>query len=66
MIRLERNHLRWATAAAGLIIIGAGLGWGLSRPGADRAEAPEAASGEREVLYWYDPTVPDHRFDRPG
>ena len=66
MIRLERNHLRWATAAAGLIIIGAGLGWGLSRPGADRAEAPEAASGEREVLYWYDPMVPDQRFDRPG
>ena len=24
------------------------------------------ASAEREVLYWYDPMVPDQRFDKPG
>lgn len=66
MIRLKRNHLRWVAAAAGLIIIGAGIGLGLSRLGSDRAESPEAASGEREVLYWYDPMVPDQKFDRPG
>ncbi len=25
-----------------------------------------AAGGERKVLYWYDPMVPDQHFDRPG
>jgi membrane fusion protein, copper/silver efflux system len=29
-------------------------------------ESGAAASAEREVLYWYDPMVPDQRFDRPG
>lgn len=66
MTRLKRNHLQWAAAAAGLIIIGAGVGFGLSRLVPSRTESPEAASGEREVLYWYDPMVPDQRFDRPG
>lgn len=66
MIRLERNHLRWAAAAAGLIILGAGAGFGLSRLNPDRAAPTGAASGDREVLYWYDPMVPDQKFDRPG
>lgn len=66
MTRFKRNHLRWAAAAAGLIIIGAGIGWGLSRLGPDGASSTEAASGERDVLYWYDPMVPDQKFDRPG
>lgn len=66
MIRLERNHLRWAAAAAGLIILGAGVGFGLSSLNSGRAASTGAASGEREVLYWYDPMVPDQKFDRPG
>ncbi len=66
MIRLERNHLRWAAAAVGLIILGAGVGFGLSRLSSDRAASTGAASGDREVLYWYDPMVPDQKFDRPG
>ena len=28
--------------------------------------APAAASAERKVLYWYDPMVPQHKFDKPG
>jgi Cu(I)/Ag(I) efflux system membrane fusion protein len=28
--------------------------------------SPDESSPEREVLYWYDPMVPQHRFDRPG
>jgi len=66
MIRLERNHLRWAAAAVGLIILGAGVGFGLSSLNSDRAASTGAASGDREVLYWYDPMVPDQKFDRPG
>ncbi|MCL6349769.1 efflux RND transporter periplasmic adaptor subunit [Pectobacterium polaris] len=28
--------------------------------------SPSAAEPERTVLYWYDPMVPDKRFDKPG
>ncbi|MEQ6968085.1 efflux RND transporter periplasmic adaptor subunit [Pectobacterium polaris] len=28
--------------------------------------SPSAAEPERAVLYWYDPMVPDKRFDKPG
>jgi Cu(I)/Ag(I) efflux system membrane fusion protein len=28
--------------------------------------APDLAGPQREVLYWYDPMVPQHHFDRPG
>ncbi len=66
MIRLERNHLRWAAAAVGLVIVGAGIGFGISSLNSDGAQSTGASSGEREVLYWYDPMVPDQKFDRPG
>ena len=54
------------------ILAGAGTGyWFAGRTPAHRAEptasAPAAASkGERKVLYWYDPMVPQSRFDKPG
>lgn len=58
-----------------LVAIGAGLGWGAaqwrhgSAPGADGASGQGAASppaDDRKVLYWYDPMVPQHKFDKPG
>jgi Cu(I)/Ag(I) efflux system membrane fusion protein len=35
---------------------------------AGHAEPPSAvpAAGERRILYWYDPMVPQQRFDKPG
>lgn len=66
MMRFDRNHLRYAAAAAGLILLGGAFGLGLSRLGSDRAAPAATVSGDREVLYWYDPMVPDQRFDRPG
>ncbi|MDQ7812620.1 efflux RND transporter periplasmic adaptor subunit [Brevundimonas sp.] len=65
-MRFDRNHLRYAAAAAGLILLGGAFGLGLSRLGSDRAGPAATVSGDREVLYWYDPMVPDQRFDRPG
>jgi Cu(I)/Ag(I) efflux system membrane fusion protein len=36
------------------------------QPGS-REGAPSAAKeGERQVLYWYDPMYPQHKFDQPG
>lgn len=33
---------------------------------ASSSDAQPAAQAERNVLYWYDPMVPDQRFDKPG
>lgn len=56
-------------AGAVMLLVGLGGGWTLSQRLAggerDGASAP-AASGGRQVLYWYDPMVPTQRFDKPG
>lgn len=56
-------------AALGLATGMAGGYWWATRRAADDAKAATdavTASPERKVLYWYDPMVPDQRFDRPG
>jgi len=55
---------------AGLVVVGvvAGIGgywYGVSRP-APQAASPAPESGDRKILYWYDPMVPQQRFDKPG
>jgi len=68
--------------AAAMLAAGLGGGWMLAQwragvahaptaPMATQADAASAAAaanpgGERRVLYWYDPMVPTHRFDKPG
>ncbi len=54
-----------------LVAAGAGIGYGVAQwragtadPGSSTATAP--AARERKVLYWYDPMVPQQRFDKPG
>ncbi len=32
----------------------------------EAAAKPGASQAERKVLYWYDPMVPQHKFDKPG
>ena len=54
-----------------LLAMGVGLGVGLSRwRASSSSEAPmasaAASAGERQVLYWYDPMLPQHKFDKPG
>jgi Cu(I)/Ag(I) efflux system membrane fusion protein len=60
-------------AALGLLAIGIGGGywWGHSRPPSGdastaRNEHANGAASEQQVLYWYDPMVPDQHFDKPG
>jgi Cu(I)/Ag(I) efflux system membrane fusion protein len=55
---------------AGVVVIAAVAGVGGYWYGASRA-TPSAApaaqtSPERKILYWYDPMVPQQRFDKPG
>ena len=53
--------------AAGVLLVAASLGagywWGRR---AQEASVQAGATGERKVLYWYDPMVPDQHFDKPG
>ena len=52
-----------AVVVSALLAAGTGYQYGRQQ----QAVTPEtAASSERQVLYWYDPMVPDQRFDKPG
>ena len=65
--RLSPRQRSYAAAAA-IALVSLGAGYGLSRLGGDEgADGGEATdTGCEEVLYWYDPMVPDQRFDEPG
>ncbi|AOR64622.1 efflux RND transporter periplasmic adaptor subunit [Pectobacterium wasabiae] len=48
-----------------LAILGAGsVGYLVGKQ--QTSHSPPTAESERPVLYWYDPMVPDKRFDKPG
>lgn len=65
-----RKIAPWKIAVGGTFIAlaGAAGGFGLAGLMAPGDEAEMAGSGGdcEEVLYWYDPMVPDQRFDEPG
>ena len=55
-----------AIAAAAFVLLVAGVGggywWGQSA-----GDTPAAQAGtERKILYWYDPMVPQERYEKPG
>ncbi len=56
-------EIKWIAAAFVLLAIGAiaGYWWANREP-----PAQAVASGERKVLYWHDPMVPNAKFDKPG
>ena len=55
-----------------VVAVGAGAGFGgyryalHQRPTAAPASTVASPAGERKVLYWYDPMVPQQKFDKPG
>ncbi|MCW7541445.1 efflux RND transporter periplasmic adaptor subunit [Aquabacterium sp. A7-Y] len=65
-------------AAVLLVALGAGLGYGVAHWRGEAAPAAHSdpshvtpaasapASGDRKVLYWYDPMLPQQKFDKPG
>ncbi|MDP8994211.1 MAG: efflux RND transporter periplasmic adaptor subunit [Pseudomonadota bacterium] len=57
----KRQKLLGATAVAALALAGAGA---YVLAGGGEAASSECEGGE--VLYWYDPMVPDRHFDSPG
>ncbi len=63
------NLAKWAlTVAVSAALGAAGYAWyiGQAAPPAAPATQDAGAGGERRILYWYDPMVPQHRFDKPG
>jgi membrane fusion protein, copper/silver efflux system len=58
------NHLKLAAALVAVLLAGAALGYWL----ADHETPASAAAkpAERRILYWHDPMVPGHKFDKPG
>jgi Cu(I)/Ag(I) efflux system membrane fusion protein len=64
--RFTPRQRTYASAAA-IAIVSLAAGYGLSMLSGDSTgEEPGAGTGCEEVLYWYDPMVPDQRFDEPG
>ena len=65
---MTRNE-RIATLTIGVLLLAGALGLGY-RWGAGAESAPPAAADAtadaRRILYWYDPMVPGHKFDKPG
>ena len=57
-------------AAAAVLVVGVVSGYWLAHQRIQSAESKPTpatgAPGERRVLYWHDPMVPNVRFDKPG
>src|SRR5687768_8610788 len=65
---MTRNERIVVLAIGGVLLAGAvGLGYllGTGRDTTATSTMP-ATPAEKEVLYWYDPMVPDQHFDKPG
>ena len=65
------RRIRHISVLAGAFLAGAGALWLLQHlladPPAETGKGSvEAPPGAREVLYWYDPMVPQQHFDKPG
>ena len=64
IVRDWRNRPALIAAALALLIAAAAAAY-LFFGGADAADSQDPCPGS-EVLYWYDPMVPDRHFDQPG
>lgn len=64
------SNPRVALVAGAVLVLGVGVAAGLiGRPMLERANgaaAGQTASAEREILYWYDPMLPNERYPGPG
>lgn len=64
---MSRNVLASVTLAGVTALIGAGAGYWLASSD-DQVSEPVASAVESDaqVLYWYDPMMPQQRFEKPG
>lgn len=66
--RMPRLPIGIASALLLFAALGAGYWWGRSRPSStgESGVSGGAADAQRKVLYWYDPMVPQERYEKPG
>ena len=58
---------RLALYGAAIAVLAGAIGFGAAQfTSGGGGKAPAAASGDRKVLYYYDPMKPDMHFDKPG
>ncbi len=62
VVEFLRRHARLIAIAAAFVVVGAGGYW----LGGARAPAGAEAEAGREILYWYDPMLPNERYRGPG
>ena len=64
---MSRNTFANLSLAALTALLGGAAGYWLASQNEHGAEHLEpAVASQAQVLYWYDPMVPQHRFDKPG
>ncbi|MGB4767559.1 MAG: heavy metal-binding domain-containing protein, partial [Rugosibacter sp.] len=67
---MNKNTFKMIVLSFILAAMSGGIGYWIAKP--QSAEKPLAKSVEKpvkaepKVLYWYDPMVPNQRFDKPG
>lgn len=65
MMMSARQAARWGAGLLAVALVAGGSGYWLGQRGGPAAEAGSAQS-ERKILYWYDPMVPQERYDNPN
>ncbi|HKR36634.1 MAG TPA: efflux RND transporter periplasmic adaptor subunit [Steroidobacteraceae bacterium] len=66
---MNHEKLKLIVASVAILVVGLIAGYWFARHRAEPAPAAAHAveqRGERKVLYWHDPMVPNARFDKPG
>jgi membrane fusion protein, copper/silver efflux system len=63
---MNPQQVRLVAAAIAILMVGAAGGYWIARQRTEPAASSATAQGERKVLYWHDPMVPNTRFDKPG
>ena len=62
-------NVKWIAAVIAAVLVGIGVGYVIAQRRSAPAEAQtdgKSGSGDRKVLYWRDPMVPNQKFDKPG
>ena len=62
------SHHRFVMPVVAVVFAAAGVAGGIWWTHRSMAQAPEesAPAAGKKVLYWHDPMVPGHKFDKPG
>ena len=56
----------WRAGILAAVLVAGGGGYWFGQRGSEGAAASAANSGERKILYYYDPMVPQERYDNPN